>query len=589
MLGAVDSMRPSPADPGREDIEDALERILGSPDFISSDRKSQFLSYIVDETLSGRAARIKGYDIALAVFDRDANFDAQSDPLVRVEAGRLRHSLEHYYLTTGQLDPVRISIPKGRYVPLFSFADSVAAAVEPPAPDPEIEARREARGVSERRWRAVAWLAAFTGFTLAVISTVYPLRSQDPDAPRPSAIVLPGPSLLVQRFANLGSDAADEHLSSAILEELAGALARFKTIRVFSVADRESTSGTASTRATQPRQYDYVVRGSIRRQNGTLRVAVYLEDGQTGHRLWTEVVENAAPATESLAAQKRIAASIAATLGNPYDVLFTQEAKRLPLSAATKPEIYACALQFYAYWEHLRRSEHRAIRDCHESASRTTPLYADIWVNLAFLYVDEHRFGYNPCDDCSPPLRRAAEAARRAITLEPDNARAHLAMAIVHWFRLDFPAFNEEAEQALSLNENDRLIAAELGLRFTLRGDWGRALPLLEQSVGRAPFKPRLYRIAYALRALEMEDDALAREEMRRVELTDHPISCLIDAVLLARGGHTAEALAAWRSFTQKVPSAAVDLRSWLLSRGISAPLTERVMHALEKTLAAGA
>ena len=70
------------------------------------------------ETLAGRGESLKGYAIALAVFGRGASFDPQADPVVRLEARRLRRDLDSYYMEAGQYDPVRISIPKGSYVPI---------------------------------------------------------------------------------------------------------------------------------------------------------------------------------------------------------------------------------------------------------------------------------------------------------------------------------------------------------------------------------------------------------------------------------------------------------------------------------------
>ncbi len=77
-----------------EEIREALERILTSADFSASERNRRFLRYVVEETLSGRADRIKGYSIAVEVFERDESFDPQVDPIVRIEAGRLRRSLD---------------------------------------------------------------------------------------------------------------------------------------------------------------------------------------------------------------------------------------------------------------------------------------------------------------------------------------------------------------------------------------------------------------------------------------------------------------------------------------------------------------
>ena len=77
--------------------------------------------------LEGRAGEIKGYTVATDVFGRKTDFDPSTDPIVSVEARRLRRALEHYYLTSGRRDRVRITIPKGGYVPscvFYTRADS---------------------------------------------------------------------------------------------------------------------------------------------------------------------------------------------------------------------------------------------------------------------------------------------------------------------------------------------------------------------------------------------------------------------------------------------------------------------------------
>ena len=108
------------SDVSAADCRAQLARILDSADFDATDREHRFLSHVVDQTLSGRGDRIKAYSIAVEVFGRDASFDPQSDPIVRIEAGHLRRALERYYLTAGVADPILITIPKGGYVPAFS-------------------------------------------------------------------------------------------------------------------------------------------------------------------------------------------------------------------------------------------------------------------------------------------------------------------------------------------------------------------------------------------------------------------------------------------------------------------------------------
>lgn len=107
------------AQPPRDVVREQLRRILAEPTFQASGPRRAFLRFVVEETLAGRADRLKGFTIAQAVFDRDDDFDPQTDPVVRVEARRLRHDLDGYYAGPGRCDQLIISIPKGGYLPRF--------------------------------------------------------------------------------------------------------------------------------------------------------------------------------------------------------------------------------------------------------------------------------------------------------------------------------------------------------------------------------------------------------------------------------------------------------------------------------------
>jgi TolB-like protein/Flp pilus assembly protein TadD len=97
-----------------------LDRVLRSSAFAKAGRLRAFLRFVVDKTLGGEQDGIKEYSIALAVCGRQASFDAKLDPIVRVDATRLRARLEAYYRFEGQGDTVRIQLPKGAYVPTFA-------------------------------------------------------------------------------------------------------------------------------------------------------------------------------------------------------------------------------------------------------------------------------------------------------------------------------------------------------------------------------------------------------------------------------------------------------------------------------------
>jgi Tol biopolymer transport system component len=97
-----------------------LDRILASAAFADAGRASSFLRFVVERKLEGHAGEIKEFVIAVEVLGRNSSFESKSDPIVRVEAGRLRERLSSYYEAEGGADPVLISLPKGRYVPEFT-------------------------------------------------------------------------------------------------------------------------------------------------------------------------------------------------------------------------------------------------------------------------------------------------------------------------------------------------------------------------------------------------------------------------------------------------------------------------------------
>jgi hypothetical protein len=105
--------------PSHENVQTQLEKILASKDFSRSERLSRFLRYVVEQTIQGQGERLKEYTVGTEVFDRNQSYDPRTDPIVRVEAARLRSKLREYYGTDGRDDPVFISFHKGSYIPAF--------------------------------------------------------------------------------------------------------------------------------------------------------------------------------------------------------------------------------------------------------------------------------------------------------------------------------------------------------------------------------------------------------------------------------------------------------------------------------------
>jgi hypothetical protein len=114
-----------PGDATREQVLAALERILASEEFVGSSQLSSFLRHVVENGLSGEGQSLKESVIGLTVFNRGPGYDPKADPIVRVEARRLRARLETYYSKHGVDEPVRILLPKGGYAPVFEPSELV--------------------------------------------------------------------------------------------------------------------------------------------------------------------------------------------------------------------------------------------------------------------------------------------------------------------------------------------------------------------------------------------------------------------------------------------------------------------------------
>ena len=102
--------------------------MTASEAFAHTPQLAGFLRFVVEAKLRGESDRIKQYTIAVDVFGRGEGFNPDRDPLVRVAGGRLRRALDRYYAAIGMSDPVLIEVPRGHYVPKFSYRRITTAA-----------------------------------------------------------------------------------------------------------------------------------------------------------------------------------------------------------------------------------------------------------------------------------------------------------------------------------------------------------------------------------------------------------------------------------------------------------------------------
>lgn len=235
-----------PAPEGRQadtadQIRFELDRILSSPQLDASERNRRFLEYVVEETLSDRGDRIKAYSIATLVFGRDDSFDPALDPVVRMEARRLRRSLERFYLVEGDTGPVRITLPKGGYVPKFQNSAMFRSVSGQ-------ELRRSGNSASEFR----------------------------------------RPSIGISAF-NLESETADHpNYCDGLARQIAIGLSHYSDLAVF-LPIPECWSDPVK-RLTEARTADFILAGDTIAASNVLKVKATLLHGSSGEVIWAETL-----------------------------------------------------------------------------------------------------------------------------------------------------------------------------------------------------------------------------------------------------------------------------------------------------------
>jgi adenylate cyclase len=486
-----------------------LQRIIASGQFDASPRNRRFLQYVVEETLADRAERIKGYSIATEVFGRDPSFDPQTDPVIRIEASRLRRSLERYYLTAGVHDPIRIDIPKGSYIPTFDHktADIPPPTAAPPAEEAHPTSELSGAGVvttSTRRrvtpMRGAILAAGLLGsLALAWFATTW-VGPRSPPAPI-GVTASHGPMIFVAPFDNDGGDTASDALVRGFTREVIVGLTRFEGLSVFGPETSFRYGASPDAHPSMPAlPVDFRLSGGITSSRDRLRVAVALVDAATGRNLWSDTFEGELTAADIFQTRDAIAGRVVQALAQPYGVIFREEAEEIEGKPPASFTSYQCMLEFYNYWRDLSLSLHSTVQQCLERAVAQDPTYSEAYSALAMVYANVYRYGFNADVVSFDPLPKALELAHRAVELAPDSVQGYKALHLIYWLMHDVDRSFEAAEHGLALNPNDSEIMADLGGRLCLTGNWERGFPLVQEAFKRNPGQPGLYRIVTSLR-----------------------------------------------------------------------------------------
>jgi len=427
------------ASPPAEAIRSQLESILASPAFRSARAQGNFLRYVVEETLAGRANQIKEYSIGVEVFGRGKSFDPRVNNIVRAEANRLRARLAKYYQTEGCESPVRIDLPKGGYAPAFMET----AAVQTPAREVAVERSAPGHRLWLLSWKAAALLLLV--LLLAGFSAVLWRLRQG------SVRANGNPSIAVLPFLNLSGNKDDEFFSDGLTDELIDSLGRVPRLEVVARTSAFEFKGKTLDVREIGRKLNVrtVLEGTVRKYGDRLRITVQLDDTGTGYRMWSESYDR--QAKDALAIQREISQAITSELG----VALAGNSRRWRSNstahetASVNPQAYEDYLKGVFFWNKNTPESINIAIGYLKQAVQNDPDFALSYLGLARCYTGLSVMTATPAREVIPELRAAAQ---KALDLDGTLGEAHVDLAEAYTFDFGWNAAEQEFKKALALS-----------------------------------------------------------------------------------------------------------------------------------------
>jgi serine/threonine-protein kinase len=496
-----------------EPVRRQLSLILKSRSFRQVDRLQRFLAFIVEETLSGRGDVLKEYPIGVDVFGKDSSFDPRMDPIVRVQARRLRIRLATYYRDEGHGDGIVIELPKGGYTPIFRRSEAIVA-------------KRPA------------------GSALISRNTVAVLPFEDHSA------------------------AGDQgYFCSGLSHEIVDSLSRESSIIVVSRDGAADKQGIENIPATA-----LLISGSIRKSRETLRITMHLSDAVRGCFIWTHSIDR--ELTNLFEVQEEVASLVVRAVHDELVAGKDKGGSRRRTENLAADNMYLQGR--YHLNQRTEQGLRRAV-DFFSKAIAEDPQLAEAYAGLADAENLLAHYGVlAPADVWTKAASNAAQAVmlngesaeartsfahikatqdwdwegserefRRAISLNPRYAAAH------HWYgvsclsplgRLDEAL--EELLMAQALDPVSSIVSRDIALNYYYRRDFDTALEQCDHTIEQNPhFSPAYWTLGLVQEQRGDLDEAVAAFQ-RAIELS--PPSLRILGALgraLARAGRKNEAL----------------------------------------------
>ena len=302
----------------------------------------------------------------------------------------------------------------------------------------------------------------------------------------PGSLALPDrPSIAVLPFANMSGDAEQEYFADGLSEDLITALSRY---RWFFVIARNS-SFTYKGRAVEIKQVArelgvrYVLEGSVRKAGNRLRVTGQLIDAETGVHLWAERYDR--DMADIFAVQDEITESV---VGAIEPEILMGEGRRAVHKPTENLDAYDCCMR--GIWHHYQLTKERIEESIlwHRRAITLDPGFARAHMALTRALMSYCTFGYS--DDVARDLAELETAAARTIALDDRDPYCHYAVFTAHLAHGRLQPALAAAQRTIDLSPNFAFGHFALGWVRLYLGHFEAALDPLFRALRLSPNDP---------------------------------------------------------------------------------------------------
>ena len=316
-----------------------LQQILASKVMSRSESLPSFLRFIVEETLAGRSKRLKARVIAVEALGRDKSFNPKADPIVSIQASRLRRALVDYYEHEGRSDPIRIELPKGSYQPKFGRAQEPVVAGD-----------------------AVPKLLSSSAPSVAVV----PLIELD-----------------------VGEN---DYFAVGLTQGLVAAIAAFQELTVISAPPLDVGESIASmvSKLHCESGVRFILSGTLRKTAAAVTLRLQLTDARSAAVVWTEKITRDVSVSALLDLEEELAQQVARTVSGNYGVIARALTSEVHRKRTEDLSVYDAILRFRHYQCVVTNESRDSAIEALEKAVQLEPNDGLCWAMLSEAVCDAY-------------------------------------------------------------------------------------------------------------------------------------------------------------------------------------------------------